>query len=233
MSSDKTEPHFGYSCRLKIDTPELFSQFVNGHIGPDYSSVYFFPGAHPNIMSLPKLVASIGDVEYVEYRFEDEHDNVVTLHPYKGVTGIFRKGNSLTLGLPNNYRTYAIFLQKATTLSSDDYKYISQWKSMRSFELIDDANAACALLQQLDALKSLDLAHIRLKLNLHSYKQLKMKPIYDQWPAIGRVAFHLGMLSREQVDEFIQRQEMPQNLTVKLYFPEGLLFFVQRPIYHA
>lgn len=231
MSCDKTEPHFGYSCRLRIDTPELLSQYINGHIGPGYSSVYFFPGAHPNIMSLPKLVASIGNVEY---RFEDEHDNVVTLDPYKGVTGIFRKGNSLTLGLPNNHRTYTIFLQKATTLSSDDYTYISQWKSMKTFELIDDASAAYALLQRLNELKSLDLAYIRLKLNLHSYKQLQLKPIYDQWPAIGGVAFYLGMLSREQADEFIQRQEIPQNVTVKMHFPEGLLFFVQKPsIYHA
>lgn len=82
--------------RIKIDTAELLQQFIDGQIGTVKDHVYILPGAHPHIMSLPKLFAHHKVIYNI--RFEDEDENVVNIDNYGILQAVFTESTEYYSG---------------------------------------------------------------------------------------------------------------------------------------
>lgn len=189
--------------RLKIDTPELYQNFVSGLIGSGYQAIFILPGSHPNIMSLPKLFS--GNTSYDSFRFEDEYDNVVTVDTIGVVKAKLKNGKNLTLGLPNDYEQYHISIFNTTLLSTHDYDYIIQWKNVVYLELLDNTNdIAYDLFERVAELKYWKkLLTFKVKLQVTSYQKLEVATFLKQIPSILLLDFEIkGTLSSPQATQF-------------------------------
>lgn len=212
--------------RLTIDTPELYNQLVNGEIGVGYKAIYILPGAHPNILTLPKLYANHTIAH--EFRFEDDDGNVVILENRDRVEAILIKGENLTLGLPIHYKAYKFFILHETILSSSDFDYISQWKMMTWMKIDDSANIAYDLSTHTNQMKSLkDLRTLRLKAHPESYRDLKVKPFLEHL-SVWALIFDINEFTLEQAEEFMRNQEVPNNYESTLFYNSRVLQFSRR-----
>lgn len=162
-------------------------------------------------MSLPRLIEI---KPRIDYRFEDENDNVVLVHESSRVLdAILRKGNNLTLGFPITYKYYNLFVQQPANLTSDDFKYMTQYKNMTTFSLIDDTNTTLEFLKYLNQMESLGkLKYLTMNLHPHTYKRFQVKPIFKHLPGFQHMSLGSHSLSREQIDEFIRDQEIPEYI---------------------
>lgn len=214
---------------MKINTPDLYEKFVSGLIGTGYQDVYILPGAHPNIMSLPKLFSS--NTSFDRYRFEDQHDNVVTVNTVGVVVAHLKNGVNLTLGLPSDYTQYHIFISNRTSLSSDDYDYIINWRDIVYLELIDSTNdIALDLYKRLEDLKHWQkLIIFKLKLLVASYDKMEVGKFVQQIPSVALLDFNInGTLSLDQAEEFKSIQKLPNRYSMTLYVELGWISIFRR-----
>lgn len=84
---------------------------------------------------------------------------------------------------------------------------------MLTFDAFGRSSVASDLMMRANELKSLEnLRYIALTLQLHSYKELRVKPFLENLPLLNSVLLKFGDLSLEQVKEFQQYQDVPDHL---------------------
>lgn len=177
-------------------------------------------------MSLPKQFAHHKVIHKI--RFEDEDENVVNIDSFGTLQAVYRKGRNLTLGLPNNYTRYTIYFRSTATFSSYDYDYIFQWRKMLTFGAFGRSSVAYDLMMRSNELQSLrELRYISMTLQLHSYKNLRVKPFLENLPIVIGVLFKFGELSLEQIHEFHQYQDIPENFKVNVDIANAFIQYVR------
>lgn len=214
---------------LSIKTPESLQQFNNGEIGAGYTAVYFFPGAHPDIMSLPKLLAN--NTSFVRFRFEDEDENVITLEPKQfRAHALFMKAENLTFALPNDYVSYQLLITRGTVFSSHDFDCLLQWKEMTSLGIQDRANLAYGLSQRISQLKQ-KLPYLRnlfLTRLVDPAQEWEVNPFITELPAINEMGVYIEDLTLSQATKFLCDQLIPLDFSAQLFYNWGYIEFLRR-----
>lgn len=204
-----------YLNSIRIDTPELYNQFVNGEIGSGYDFVDFREGAHPKIISLPIVFAN--HTSHKKITFDDRKYNFAALNMPSNVTFSWRGGANFTKYIPAHYTNYVLYLHTTTPLAVSDYDTILSWSKMTSLEVVDDHNFPYALLQRVDELKLLPLTHLMLTLHVLSYEELRVKAFLEKLSKLQVLEFDTKYVYEEHVDLFLQLQEVPSYFKVKRY----------------
>lgn len=196
---------------LTINTPDLFDEFANGLLGFGYDEVLFLPGAHPDMLSLPKHYAT--NTSFVLLRFEDEDDNVVTVFPRRAeAVASFMKGENLTQALPIHYLKYSLYVTKEVELTSADYSRIFNWRETTGLTIRDAAKVANVLSDKIDEMKSLvDLKGLSLTLHDHSYAELDVSPFLLELPSLQSLHLNIDELTYKQAVDFINYQIIPDG----------------------
>lgn len=96
---------------------------------------------------------------------------------------------------------------------------------MTSLDVADGRNFAYALSHRLDELKSLQLTHLKLKLQPLSHEELRVKPFLEQLSKLVSLELNTKDLSNEQVELFVELQEVPSHFTVK--YRKNIVEFVR------
>lgn len=172
------------------------------------------PGAHPDVMSLPKLFANY--TSYDQIRFKDNQMNIIVLNMPSKVDLFWRDGANFTQGLPSHYTHYKLVLSDSVILSVGDYSNMFNWTKMTSFDVRDSRNFAYALSRRVAEMKSLPLNHLKLKLQILSHEEIQVKPFLEQLPRLVSLKLDTGDLTSEQVALFLEIQEVPSNFSVEV-----------------
>lgn len=170
-------------------------------------------GAHPDILSLPKLFANA--TEFSSIDFVDERYNVIRLQPQvRFVIAELESGEDLILSLPESYRIYMIRLSVHATATEADLDYIVQWHQAEVLQISDAFNSdvAYGLSQRLEQMKEMtQLKDIRLNVHRHSYKSLSVRSFLEQLPWLRTASFYKNFLSIEERRDFVENLNCPDR----------------------
>lgn len=191
---------------------------MNGQLALGYDEVHFLPGAHPEMLSLPKHYAT--NTSFAFLRFEDEVDNSVILFPRRAeVEATLMKGENLTAFLPIHYLRYVLFVTKGAELTSADYSCIFKWRETTVLGIRDRVNVAHVLSDQIDEMKSLvDLEYLSLVLHDYSYAELDVSPFLIELPKLQSLHLNIDELTYQQAVDFMNNQLIPDNFKGTLSF---------------
>lgn len=212
-----------------INTTQLYEQFNNGEIGNGYDIISVESGAHPNIMSLPKLYAN---VSYRRMKFTDEHDNEVKLSPkLKLLFTEFATGKDLALGLPDSYKEYFLHYKGSVNATKADFDYIETWPNVTNLCISDgpNNNVAFELSQRVDTFQSKDsLTNILFNVQPHSHHLLNVVDFIEHLPKLRLAGFLIKALSKTQLVKFLNNQDLPEDWEYDIH-ETGIIYFKPRP----
>lgn len=182
-------------------------------MGADFRHISIVAGAHPHILSLPKLFANA--TEFSSIDFVDERYNAIRLQPQSRlVIAELEAGQDLMLNLPDTYRIYLIRLSSRVGASDADLDYIADWHQTEALQISDTfaSNVAYGLSLRLDRLKAMTrLKDIRLNVQRHSYKELSVRAFLMELPQLRTASFYKKLLSREERKDFAGHLNIPDG----------------------
>lgn len=212
-----------------INTPQLYEQFNNGQIGNGYDIISIESGAHPNILSLPKLYAN---ANYRNVKFTDEHDNEVILSPkLKLLFTEYAAGTDLALGLPDSYEEYMLYYEESVNATKADFDYIETWQNVLSLGITDgpNSNVAFELSQRVDKLQSQEiLKNISFIVQPHSHHLLNVTRFIEHLPRLTLAGFMINALSKTQLETFLHNQDLPEDWQYVIH-EAGFVYFKPNP----
>lgn len=208
-----------------IDTPELFEKLKAGQIGTAIDEIFIKPGAHPNILSLPKEFA---DAPYAIHFVDDQNNRVFIAPKEKLVEASFTNGHSLSLHLPSYYVKYNVSYI-GVAITAEDLDYIFQWN--RAAELTirdgdDDGDGFGYMIsQRSDDLKKLqNLTKLSFALQRPSYNKLFIKNILFGPKALRTVNVLRSSLSAGEFKEFVRNQKFTLKW-ISVLFRDRIVYF--------
>lgn len=201
---------------MVIDSPESLHQFQNGEIAEDQDRVSIYTGAHPDILSLPKHFANYTNSSEILFMAFSPQLSFVSIYPNrKEILAVFNNRSNVIRSLPNTFEIYKVRLSN-TIVSVDDMEYLLQWKSVKVLWLNDSgtddfANILCQRI--MDARFNTQVEELNLNVQNKSYLNWNIETYLKQMPNIRLIRLSMVRLNKEQMIEFLERQNIPIDWT--------------------
>lgn len=98
-------------------------------------------------------------------------------------------------------------------VTSDDISYIFKLEGVQYLRLFDQGDAPVQMLQRIDefSTKLSELDKISFNAHPHTYKQLNIRPLLEKFKWLINMYMIGQTLSDEQVNEFVQNQDVPSE----------------------
>lgn len=204
-----------------VNTPELLKKLKAGEIGTALDEVFIKPGAHPNILSLPKEFAAAP----YNIHFFDDQNNQIFISPKENVLdATFLSGHLLTLHLPNNYVRYNVSYH-GVDITAEDVDYMLHWTQAIELSVHDESGFGYLISQRTDDLKKLEnLKILSFGLQKQSYNKLVIKNILFGPPILRTVNVFRSSLSASEFREFVRNQRLILKWS-SVMFSDRIVYF--------
>lgn len=203
---------------MLIDSPHRLHQFQNREITDDLHRVSIYTGAHPDVLSLPSHFANYTNSYEILFMDFSPQLSFVSIYPNrKEIIAAFNNRNSVIRSLPNTFEIYKIRLSK-TIVTLDDIDYLLQWTSVKVLWFNDSvkddfANILCQRI--VDIKFNTQIEELSLNVQNKSYLNWNIQPYLKQMPNIRLIRLSMVRLNKEQMIEFLERQDLPIDWTFK------------------
>lgn len=126
-------------------------------------------------------------------------------------------GANLTLGIPDNYKNYLLFFDRNVTMTEADFNYMFEWKKAERLGISDENDMALQLMNRVDGMSKMKrLRSLTINFDQKSYKIIRVRPFLKKLPSLRHAFFEPKALSENEVNEFVQNQEIPWTWTTEV-----------------
>lgn len=201
-----------------IDSPDRLHQFQYREIIDDPHRVSIYTGAHPDILSLPKHFANYTTSHEILFMDFSPQMSFVSIYPnQEEVLAVFNNRNNIIRNLPDTFKIYKIRVSK-TILTTDDIEYMLQWENVKVLWFNDSvkddiANILCQRI--MDIKFKTQIEELALNIQHKSYLIWNIESYLKQMPNIRLIRLSMVRLNKEQMLEFLERQNLPIDWSFK------------------
>lgn len=198
-----------------IDTTDLYEQLQEGAINIIDKAVQISAGAEADLSTELKL---FWNLPCRSLRFSDARGNRVDMDPSEATAvAYFRSGHNLTLGLPDTYKKYTLFIQNSVNFTAAEVEYIFRWKNAAELTLVEDNNLPYRLTLRRNRLRHLtQLWSLRFSVNPGTFAKLAVWKLLKGFPALEAVDVNVDALDAKQIDRFAGNQGKFKEWTVSV-----------------
>lgn len=190
---------------LLINTTDLLEKLLDGDLNTTDLDVDITAHAEPDLSCHPK---NLWDLPCKALRFVDNYTNRINLYPYTWqVVANLRSGNNLTLGLPNNYKSYHLQIANSIDITPVEVDYIWQWKLATESTLVEQNDLPYRLSLRRHRMKTLtQLWKLEFSVHRGSFAKLCVWKFLKDLPSLELVNVHVDELTTSQVDRLRLRR---------------------------